>query len=137
VRFYTRNGLLTPTKNNINGYKSYDDKNQQRLAFIISARQLGFSVDDIRQILAEADQGHSACGLVRQLIEQKLSETEQQFQQTLALRNRLTLAINDWQEKPDKAPTSEMICHLIEGFMEEHQHHNCSTHNLQLAKKEA
>lgn len=136
VRFYTRNGLLTPIKNDINGYKSYSSKEQKRLSFILSARQLGFSVNDITQILAEADQGHTACSLVRQLIEQKLIETEQQFQQTLALRNRLTLAINDWQEKPDKEPTSEMICHLIEGFMEKHSLDDCSIHNLQLAKKE-
>jgi len=119
VRFYTRNGLLTPNKHD-NGYKAYAVKDQKRLAFILSARQLGFSVSNITQILSEADQGHTACGLVRQLIEQKLIETEQQFQQTLALRNRLQLAISDWQDKPDKAPSSEMICYLIEDFMDEH-----------------
>jgi MerR family transcriptional regulator, Zn(II)-responsive regulator of zntA len=127
VRFYTRNGLLSPQKNSVNGYKSYQAKDQQRLAFIVSARQLGFSVNDISHILNEADQGHSACGLVRQLIEQKLIETERQFQQTLALRNRLQLAITDWQDKPDKAPSSEMICHLIEGFMEEHPQNEAVT----------
>ncbi|MBL4941274.1 MAG: MerR family DNA-binding protein [Colwellia sp.] len=118
VRFYTRNGFLTPLKNAENGYKSYTLKDQKRLAFIISARDLGFSVNDIANILQEADQGHTACDLVRELIEKKLIETERQFQQTLALRNRLQSAIIDWQNKPNKAPSSEMICHLIEGFTE-------------------
>jgi DNA-binding transcriptional MerR regulator len=118
VRFYTRNGFLTPLKNTDNGYKFYSMKDQKRLAFIVSARQLGFTVNDIANILQEADQGHTTCDLVREIIENKLIETERQFQQTLALRNRLQLAIVDWQDKPNKAPTSDMICHLIEGFSE-------------------
>mgnify|MGYP006085845565 CR=1 FL=1 len=115
VRFYTRNGFLSPVKNNINGYKSYSLKDQKRLRFIISARQLGFTVRDIQRLLAESDQGHSACELARELIEKKLVETEHQFQQTLALRSRLQAATADWKNKPNKAPTGEMICHLIEG----------------------
>lgn len=118
VRFYTRKGFITPTKNQFNGYKIYNAKDKERLGFIISARQLGFSVDEIAQILGEADQGHTVCSLVRELIAQKLIETERQFQQTLALRNRLQAAITDWQSKPDIAPTGHMVCHLIEGIIE-------------------
>ena len=84
VRFYTRNGFLSPVKNNTNGYKSYRVKDQNRLRFIISARQLGFTVLDIERLLAESDQGHSACELARELIEKKLVETEHQFHPTLA-----------------------------------------------------
>lgn len=116
VRFYSRNGFLSPQKNPNNGYKLYSEKDQHRLQFIISARQLGFTVNDIANILQESDQGHTACGLVREIIVQKLAETEKQFQQTLALRNRLQLAITDWQDKPNKAPSGNMVCHLIEGF---------------------
>ena len=118
VRFYSRNGFLSPLKNPSNGYKLYSVKDQRRLQFIISARQLGFTVNDIAQILQEADQGHTACNLVREIVEKKLAETERQFQQTLALRNRLQSAIIDWQDKPNKAPSSDMICHLIEDFSE-------------------
>lgn len=116
VRFYTRSGFIKPLKDSRNGYKYYSEKDQQRLAFIVSARKLGFTVNDIAKILHESDQGHTACNLVRDIIEQKLSETEQQFQQTLALRNRLQAAIIDWRDKPNKAPTGDMICHLIESF---------------------
>ncbi|PCH97236.1 MAG: MerR family transcriptional regulator [Gammaproteobacteria bacterium] len=118
VRFYSRNGFLSPQKNPNNGYKLYNVKDQHRLQFIISARQLGFTVKDIAKILQEADQGHTACDLVRDIVEKKLAETERQFQHTLALRNRLQSVIIDWQNKPNKAPSSDMICHLIEGFSE-------------------
>ena len=55
VRFYTRIGVLRPTKDSANGYRIYSDKDLRRLRFVLNARQLGFSVDDIKDILAHAD----------------------------------------------------------------------------------
>ena len=114
VRYYTRIGLIEPIKSLENGYKSYGKKVQQRLKFILSARQLDFSVEEIKGILSESDRGHSACPLVRKIIEHRLAETEKQFQAALLLREKLRNAINDWQTKPNKVPTGQMICHLIE-----------------------
>jgi len=116
VRYYTRIGFLSPTKDNTNGYKSYSRQEQKRLHFILNARHLGFSVKDIQEILSESDKGLSSCPLVRKIIEKRLQETEEQFKQMLALRTRMYTAINEWKDKPDRSPTSEMICHLIEDF---------------------
>lgn len=116
VRYYTRIGLIQPYKNAINGYKTYTKKEIQRLRFILSARQLGFSVKDIEAILAEAKDGRSPCHLSKELIEQRLKETEAQFLKTQALRARMQAALNDWKDKPAKAPSGDMICHLIENF---------------------
>jgi len=88
---------------------------QQRLTFILSARQLGFSVEEIKNIIIEANKGHTACPLVRKIVQHRLEETEKQFQAALLLREKLRNAISDWQSKPDKVPTGHMICHLIEG----------------------
>jgi DNA-binding transcriptional MerR regulator len=115
VRYYTRTGLISPVKSPENGYKFYGKTAQKRLSFILSARQLSFSVEEIKDILSEADKGHSACPLVREIIELRLAETEKQFQAALLLREKLRNAINDWQCKPNKTPTGHMICHLIEG----------------------
>ncbi len=119
VRYYTRIALLSPKKGSINGYNYYTESDQHRLRFILSARQLGFSVKEIKQILTEADKGHTACPLVRVLLQKRLEETEHEFQEALALRNRMQQAMQDWQDKPDKVPTGHMICHLIEGFSEQ------------------
>jgi len=116
VRFYTRAGFLKPSKNQINGYKQYSVQDRARLKFIVSARQLGFSVTDIKQILSHAEKGDSACPMVRHLIQQRLEQTEEQFQQSKALREKMQTAILNWQMLPDKEPTNEMICHLIEEF---------------------
>lgn len=116
VRYYTRIGLLQPQKSKANGYKEYSDREVGRLRFILSARQLGFSVVDIEKILAEANKKKSACQMVRRLIEQRLFETEQRFAETLRLQERMREAIKDWNTRPDKVPTGHEICHLIESF---------------------
>ena len=101
VRYYTRIGLIVPIKSAENGYKTYGLKVRQRLKFILSARQLDFSVEEIKDILAESDKGHTACPLVREIVEHRLAETEKQFQATLLLREKLRDAIDDWQSKPN------------------------------------
>lgn len=118
VRYYTRIALLSPIKDSINGYNYYTESDQRRLRFILSARQLGFSIKEIKQILTESDKGHTACPLVRELLHKRLEETEHEFQEALTLRNRMQQAMEDWQDKPDKAPSGHMICHLIEEFSE-------------------
>jgi len=116
VRFYTRIDILKPVKNRRNGYREYGEKDLRRLRFVLSARHLGFSVEDIRKILDEADKEKSPCPMVRFLIEQRLRETEQRFRETQQLRDRMRQALAEWARKPDKAPTGQMICHLVEEF---------------------
>lgn len=116
VRFYTRIEVLNPTKNKSNGYREYREKDLNRLRFVLCARQLGFSVGDIKEILAHADKKKSPCPTVRRLINQRLHEIEQRFDETLQLRERMQKAVVEWGQKPDKAPTGDMICYLIEEF---------------------
>ena len=115
VRYYSRLGLLKPAKS-VNGYKLYSNKEVSRLKFILSARNLGFSVVDIKEIINESEDGKSACPLVRSLIKERLEETEKQFQAMLALRGKMSSALSQWEEMEDKAPTANMVCHLIENF---------------------
>lgn len=115
VRYYTRIGFLSPRQNPSNHYKEYGAQEKERLNFILSARQLGFSVSDIRQLLEQADTGKTACPMARRLIERRLQQTEERFQETILLREKMKLAIRDWASKPDKDPSDHMICHLIEG----------------------
>ncbi|NRP37428.1 MULTISPECIES: MerR family transcriptional regulator [unclassified Marinobacterium] len=122
VRFYTRSGLLKPQINPDNGYKHFSPSDINRLKFILAARSLGFSIDDVREIFARTDHQHSACGLVRDIINQRLEETEARFRDMVALRNRMIAAAKTWNEMEDQCPTNESICHLIETFTEDEAH---------------
>lgn len=117
VRYYSRIGYLKPAINKLNGYKEYSNTDLNRLRFVLSARHLGFSVDDIGEILAVADKGNTPCPLVRDLIQKRLEKTEKQFLETVNLHDQMKAAVNEWKDKPDKEPTGDTICHLIEDFM--------------------
>lgn len=119
VRYYSRVGLLDPVRNPGNGYKVFGKQDRHRMRFILSARHLGFSIADIRQILQHADKGQSPCGLVRQLIEDRLAEVNRRFEDIARLRHRMEAAVQSWRTEPDRRPTGDMICHLIESFSED------------------
>jgi len=112
VRYYARLGLLQPNKSE-NGYKYFSEADKVRLQFILNTRSLGFSVSDIKNILTEADSGRTACPMVREVIQQKLDETERQFQEMLELRAKMKSALTAWDNMDDKLPTPDMVCHLI------------------------
>jgi len=115
VRHYTRMGLLNPIRSENNGYQQYTKADKQRLQFIISARQLGFSLKDVQHIIDESEKGNCPCPLTRKLIAKRLEETEALFQETLKLRTRMQSALKQWEASEDGAVSSD-VCSLIETF---------------------
>jgi DNA-binding transcriptional MerR regulator len=118
VRYYTRIGLITPIRNANNNYQEYREQDCKRLQFILSARNLGFTMNDIKEIIREASKEKTACPLVRQILEKRLQETEQSFIQQRELRKHMKNAMKDWKKKPNQEPSGHEICHLIESFAE-------------------
>lgn len=116
VRYYTRIGLLRPTRDRNNDYKRYDEKDSKRLRFILCARQMGFSVNDVAGILHGSEQDDAPCTRVAEILQRQLTEAQQRLAQTLALSTALENAVKRWQSKPHKAPTGDMINELIENF---------------------
>lgn len=116
VRHYVRIGLLTPSKDPHNGYKRFSIKDQQRLTFIIQAKQLGFSLQDIQTILQQAAQGKSPCPTVRHIIEERMLEVEQKIVAMQTMYQHMQTAMTQWQHQPDCIPTGDHICRLIEDF---------------------
>lgn len=52
IRYYEEEDLIPPTARTLSGYRAYTDKDVQRLRFIRRARDLGFQMDGIRELLA-------------------------------------------------------------------------------------
>jgi DNA-binding transcriptional MerR regulator len=57
VRFYQRRGLLGVPERQGPGYREYSEADQQRLAFIGRARELGFTLSEIGDLLGPAETG--------------------------------------------------------------------------------
>lgn len=121
VRHYTREQLLAPSRHPENGYQLYSATDLERLHFIQRARKLGFSVAEIRDILAHADHGDSPCPLVRDLLANRLPQIRAQIQELEALAQRMEQALESWQHMPDGTPDGHSLCRLIESFPEKQE----------------
>lgn len=119
VRHYVREGLLSPERHPDNGYQLFNEGDLERLGFIQRARMLGFSVAEIRDILAHADQGDSPCPLVRDLLASRLPRIRARIAELEALATRMEAALASWQDMPDGTPNGHSVCRLIESFPEE------------------
>jgi len=91
VRYYERNGLLSPVTRSASGYRRYGPAEFQRLRFIRRAKTLGFSLDDIRQLLALSDQRNVA--KVKRAAQTKLDDIEQRIAELERIRSGLMALI--------------------------------------------
>jgi DNA-binding transcriptional MerR regulator len=88
VRFYQRRGLLPlPDRRGAGGYREYTDADRWRLAFIRRARRLGFTLDEIGDLLGPA-QARSA-GDIEAAAAAKLTAVDEQIRELTLQRCRL------------------------------------------------
>lgn len=114
VRYYARIGLVKPQRDPGNGYRLFTDTQCRRLTFIRNAQRLGYTLRDIRDILHDADRGRSPCSRARDVIQRRIAENRQKLADLSRLQQRMGQALRRWGRMPDKLPTGEAICHLIE-----------------------
>ena len=118
IRHYTRIGLLKPSRDLRNGYKIYRQTDKDRLKFINSAKELGFTLAEIEEILDHAVQGDSPCPMVRDIVEHRVKQNKEKIRQLKKLQSRLENALTLWRSMKNENPTGSSVCHLIESFAE-------------------
>jgi len=119
IRHYVRAGLLNPKRDPDNGYKRFSEGDIKRLQFILQAKTLGFSLQDIQLIMDQSSHGESPCPQVRDIMAKRLLEIEQKIASMQSTYKLMQGAMAQWQNQPNCEPTGEHICHLIEGFSEQ------------------
>jgi len=75
VRFYERQGLLPAASRTASGYRLYTADDVDRLRFIRRAKTLGFSLDEIAELL-RLNAGKGTRGSVRKLAQRRLEDLE-------------------------------------------------------------
>ncbi len=116
VRYYTRIGLIEPAGLQGNGYRLFAARDAKRLRFIRMAKQLGFTLNEIKSITQHADKGESPCEDVRKIIQNHIEENRVKLDEMRQLQNRMELALKQWKNMPDGVPDGHSVCHLIESF---------------------
>lgn len=118
IRYYTRIGLLKPSRDLSNGYRMYRVSDKDRLRFIMSAKELGFTLAEIEEVLDHAVHGNSPCPMVREIVEKRVKENRQKIREMKKLQKRLEGALDMWKTMADETPTGDSVCFLIESFSE-------------------
>ena len=90
IRYYERSGLMPAPPRTSGNYRAYGRDHLGRLSFIRRARGLGFSIEQVRALLALSDQGDRSCEAVDVIAREHLSEVERKLADLAALRRELT-----------------------------------------------
>ena len=121
VRYYSRMGLLKPERHPENGYRLYQHNEVGWLRFIRQAKNLGFTLAEIKEIKHDADDMHTPCPRVREILQQRITENRKQLDEMEQLQVRMEEALVQWEEMPDGIPNGNTVCHLIESFNDDEE----------------
>jgi len=90
VRYYERRRLLSRPSRSISGYRVFSDDAVRRLRFIRHAKMLGFSLNEIRELLALRVDSIDACDRVRVRTQAKIADIDNKIQLLRQMKAALT-----------------------------------------------
>ena len=104
LRHYERKGVLPRPKRSSNGYRQYPPAAVHRVQVIRRALSVGFTLDELADILRVRDSGGAPCHEVRALAASKLSQVEAQLKELVSLRDDLLTTLADWDARLQRKP---------------------------------
>ena len=79
VRYYEKRGLLLPQSRMESGYRLYDKGAEKRLEFILYAKELGFTLEEIKGLMQLKARKTARCGDVKIRAEKKINEIDKKI----------------------------------------------------------
>jgi len=79
VRFYEKSGILAVPLRTSGNYRVYTADDVKRLGFIRRARELGFSLDQVRALLSLSDRPDQPCEAVDKIARERLEDVERKI----------------------------------------------------------
>ena len=103
IRYYESIGLLQPAQRGDNGYRHYAAADLQRLGFIRRARDLGFTLDEVRRLLELWQDRQRSSADVKALAQAHIAELERKIAELVSLRDTLGRLVAHCQgdQRPD------------------------------------
>lgn len=92
IRYYEREGLLSRVPRTESGYRTYSDDDIERLRFIRKAKALGFSLEDIAELL-HLQEGSGTRREVRQRAHNRIEDLDRKIRQLTAIRDALAALV--------------------------------------------
>jgi MerR family mercuric resistance operon transcriptional regulator len=91
IRYYQRRGLIDEPRKPLGGHRRYPAQVVRQLAFIRRAQQLGFSLEEVKSLLAHADGNHAA--VTRDIAERKLAVLNTRAEELARMQKALSKLI--------------------------------------------
>jgi DNA-binding transcriptional MerR regulator len=113
IRFYEQNGLVPSPRRSEGRQRRYDESAVHRLHFIRHARDLGFSVEDIRQLLTLSERPTMSCDAAIAIARHHLGQVEGKIARLRRIRSELKRMI----EACSGGPTAD--CRILEAIAHE------------------
>ena len=114
IRYYEQVGLLAAAERSDSGYRLYGPEDVERLEFVEKAKRLGFSLDDIRDVLLLHEQQETPCVHVLALLEQNLKHVDGVLKELRSFRRGLAELHDDATQRLEQMPEGARVCGIIE-----------------------
>lgn len=89
VRFYEKQGLITEPQRSSAGYRQYPSETVKRVRFIQRAKEVGFTLKDIAELLSLRQEPGTSCADIKRRATQKIAEVEQKMRDLERIRDAL------------------------------------------------
>lgn len=113
LRFYEEQGLLPPAERTTAGYRDYTPGTISRIDFIHRGQAAGLTLAQIRQILDIRDNGRAPCEHVRDLLDVRLADIEQQIAQLSTLRDNIAALHDDATDPEPDTCSPDQVCRYL------------------------
>lgn len=90
LRYYERRGLIEPQRRTDAGYRLYGDDARQRLQFIRRAQALGFSLDEVAELLSLSRRPTASAAEVKRLAQAKIADIETRIRDLARMKTALS-----------------------------------------------
>ena len=94
IRFYQRLGLIKSAGRSVGGYRLFDEEQIRDLTFVRHAQELGFSLTEIKELLALREKHHS-CSEVQSMLKLKLGDVRGRIDSLSRLEEELVNALRN------------------------------------------
>ncbi|MEL7350290.1 MAG: heavy metal-responsive transcriptional regulator [Cyanobacteria bacterium P01_A01_bin.116] len=112
LRYYESLSLIKSERGK-NGYRYYHQSAVQQVQFIKKAQSLGFSLEDVGDVLNAHKKGTVPCELVQSLLQEKIDQLGAQIQEMTVFKQGLETYRDSWASTQPR-PKPGDICPLIE-----------------------
>lgn len=109
IRYYETIGVLPRAARTESGYRLYTQDAVDRLEFILKAKTLGLTLEEVRRILSLHDEGVAPCEHTRDFVRRKVWEADEKIASLRALKKTLSKALKSRFRKHSAA-----FCPIIE-----------------------